>query len=688
MGSSPVYDELIERLAELETEVATLRESDELFRQVAENIRDVFFVRDIKTNKTIYVSPAFESRRGRSRQSVEENPESFLDEVYPEDRERVIAALQKQAQGGELFEEEYRVLRADGEIRWIRGRSFPIRNEKGEIYRLTGISEDITERKLAQEALRKSEERFRKIFEEGPLGMSLMSLNGRFLKVNTALCQMLGYNQSDLLALTLNDLSHPEDIGSHQAFIHDLFCQKNVQKNIEQRYITKSGQILWGNLKCSIIYDTNGSALYGLAMLEDITARKEAQEALAAERALLAKRIGERTSELSLANAKLARAVRLKDEFLANMSHELRTPLNAILGMSEVLRLNVYGILNTDQLEALKHIESGGHHLLALINDILDLSKIEADQMELRVGPIVVSELCQASLLFIKQTAQKKQLKVAFSTDNMVQTFEADERRIKQVLVNLLSNAVKFTPLGGQVGLEVKANQAQELISFTVWDTGIGIAKQDMTKLFESFVQIDSRLSRQHEGTGLGLSLTYRLVELHAGGIHLESEVGKGSRFTVSLPLSSPLIGKQERQMGERARRERSTCVPKSDSAIILLAEDNETNIITVRDFLQSRGYQVLVSRNGHEAIQRAKENLPDLILMDIQMPELDGLEATQRIRAQKELRDIPIVALTALAMPGDRERILLAGANDYLAKPVGLLHLLQVIERQLQRSK
>ena len=648
-----------------------------------------FFVRDIKTNQTIYVSPAFESRRGRSRQSVEENPESFLDEVYPEDRERLIAALQKQAQGGELFEEEYRILRADGEIRWIRGRSFPIHNEKGELYRLAGISEDITERKLAEEALRKSEERFRKIFEEGPLGMSLMSLNGRFLKANTALCQMLGYSQSDLLALTFNELSHPEDIGRHQALIHELFLQKKNNQNIEQRYITKGGQILWVNLTCSIIYDTNEAALYGLAMLEDITARKEAQDALAAERALLAKRIEERTSELSLANAKLARAMRLKDEFLANMSHELRTPLNAILGMSEVLRLNVYGTLNADQLEALEHIESGGHHLLALINDILDLSKIEAGQMELRVGPIVISDICQASLLFIKQAAQKKNIQVAFSTDNMVQTFEADERRIKQVLVNLLSNAVKFTHPGGQVGLEVKVNLTQELVSFTVWDTGIGIAKQDMTKLFQSFVQIDSRLSRQHEGTGLGLSLSYRLVELHGGGIHLESEVGKGSRFTVSLPLSSPLIGKQEREVADRASREPSRCVvPKSDSGMILLAEDNETNIIIVGDFLRSRGYQVLVARNGHEAIQQAKEKLPDLILMDIQMPELNGLESTQRIRAQKELRHIPIVALTALAMPGDRERILLAGANDYLAKPVSLLHLLQVIERELQRTK
>jgi CheY-like chemotaxis protein/nitrogen-specific signal transduction histidine kinase len=409
---------------------------------------------------------------------------------------------------------------------------------------------------------------------------------------------------------------------------------------------------------------------------------------LEAERASLALRVGERTAELSAANAELARTARLKDEFLANMSHELRTPLNAILGMSQVLRNEVYGSLNGDQLDALEHIEEGGSHLLDLINDILDLSKIEAGKLELNIGPALVNVVCQASLLFIKQEAQKKRIKVISEGDDSVDTIQADQRRLKQILVNLLSNAVKFTPDGGRVGLKVKYDQAQEVVHFTVWDTGIGISEEDMKHLFDPFVQIDSKLSRQHEGTGLGLSLVARLAELHGGGLFVESKEGQGSRFTVSLPWSmtdsSAQIVNDDPPSVEHESV--SPATNGQQSAHILFAEDNEVNIITVRDFLQAKGYRVTVARNGVEALERAKEERPNMILMDIQMPEMDGLEATRHLRTDDKLNTVPVVALTALAMPGDRERCLAAGANEYLSKPVNLKRLVEVIEIQLQQ--
>ncbi len=418
---------------------------------------------------------------------------------------------------------------------------------------------------------------------------------------------------------------------------------------------------------------------------QEIAERKQAQELLEAERALLAQRVQERTAELSAANAQLARAARLKDEFLANMSHELRTPLNAILGMAEVLRMNVYGPLNGEQENALYHIEESGRHLLDLINDILDLSKIEAGKLELVIGPVLVNDVCQASLRFIKQIAQKKKIKVSSEVDEEVGIIQGDQRRIKQILVNLLSNAVKFTPEGGQVGLEVKGNRAQQVVNFTVWDTGIGISGEEMRQLFKPFVQIDSSLSRQHEGTGLGLSLVSRLTEMHQGGVSVESEVGRGSRFTVSLPWR--VAGSQSSKVGESA-----TAEPALEKAVdnnlqpayILLAEDNEVNIETLRDFLKVNGHNIIEARNGLEAIERAKKERPDLILMDIQMPEMDGLEAIRRLKADETTRHIPIIALTALAMPGDRERCLAAGANEYLSKPVKLAQLLQLIQSQL----
>jgi signal transduction histidine kinase/DNA-binding response OmpR family regulator len=432
----------------------------------------------------------------------------------------------------------------------------------------------------------------------------------------------------------------------------------------------------------------NNALLYQQAQHE-IAERQRAEAALEKERVLLARRVEERTAELSAANAELARASRLKDEFLASMSHELRTPLNAVLGLSEALQEQVYGPLNEKQLKSLRTIEESGRHLLSLINDILDVSKIEAGKLGLEIASVSVEPICQASLRLIKQTAHKKQIEVIFTFDSAVTTIQADGRRLKQILVNLLSNAVKFTPEGGTVGLEVVGDTEREVVHFAIWDMGIGISQEEMEWLFQPFVQLDSSLSRQYTGTGLGLTLVRRLTELHGGGISLESEVGKGSRFTVSLPW--PELGNWGSGGVGDGRREDAAdylTTPSSYSRFtILLVEDNEDNISTFSDYLRARGYRVVVAREGGEALARAREDRPELILMDIQMPGMDGLEATQRLRADASLADIPVIALTALAMPGDRERCLAAGANEYLSKPVSLKRLVQVIEVQLNRN-
>jgi len=429
---------------------------------------------------------------------------------------------------------------------------------------------------------------------------------------------------------------------------------------------------------------------------QEINERKVAERALKAEQTNLAQRVEERTSDLSAANAQLARAARLKDEFLASMSHELRTPLNAILGLSEALLTKVYGSLTEKQAKSLDTIAKSGRHLLSLINDILDISKIEAGKLELRVGPVPVESICQASLGFVKQTAHKKQLKVSLSLDSTVTRIQADQRRLRQILVNLLDNAVKFTPEGGTVGLKVQGDAAHQVARFTVWDTGIGIAQQDMERLFQPFIQLDSSLSRQYAGTGLGLALVHRLTEMHNGSVSLESSVNEGSQFIISLPWQPPTEGHKE-TTGPQAIRQRSESIDEFTSpamvrgrraTTVLLAEDNEANIDTVSTYLLAMGYQVTVARDGSEAIQRSRENHPDVILMDIQMPEMDGLEAIRHIRTDDDLIRVPIIALTALAMPGDRERCLKAGADEYLPKPVSLKNLITVIEAQLHKQR
>jgi len=423
---------------------------------------------------------------------------------------------------------------------------------------------------------------------------------------------------------------------------------------------------------------------------DEIGERLRAEAALEEERALLAQRVRERTAELSKANAELARASRLKDEFLAGMSHELRTPLNSILGFSEILQTEAFGELNERQLKYAGNIEESGRHLLLLINDILDISKVEAGKLELEIGPVSVESVCQASLRLVKELAHQKQLKVSTTFNNIITILQADERRLKQILGNLLSNAIKFTPEGGEIGLAVGEAAEKQVIHFTVWDTGIGISREDMRRLFQPFVQLDSSLARQYAGTGLGLSLVLRLVELHGGGISMESEVGQGSRFTISLPrsgraiLANPISGVQPAGVDKPAMIIDQK-LKTGEHPLILLTDDNEDHINMILEFLQVQGYQIITARNGSEAIAQAREEKPDVILMDIQMPGMDGLEATRRFRADAELANIPIIALTALAMPGDRERCLQAGANEYFSKPVSPSELVKKIETFLK---
>ncbi|CAN1211498.1 hypothetical protein TUMEXPCC7403_14945 [Tumidithrix helvetica PCC 7403] len=583
----------------------------------------------------------------------------------------------------------------------------------------------------------------------------------------------------------------------------DLGVPITLNKPFEIFILGSNGKIDVGEVVVSQM-DWDNQLSY-LTSIRDITERKQAEE------------------QLVLANADLARATRLKDEFLANMSHELRTPLNAILGMSEGLQDEVFGALNDKQKKSIATIERSGQHLLELINDILDLAKIEAGKLELEIANTSVKTLCDTSLTFVKQMAYKKGIQLITRIPDSLNAIEVDELRMRQVLINLLTNAVKFTPEGGSVTLEVKVESFESnaistslsQIAFSIADSGIGIAPEDIQKLFQSFIQIDSRLSRQYNGTGLGLSLVKRIAEMHGGTVTVESEVNRGSCFTVRIPYhqnesipsdfssgignllpihSSPVLiiegsptdtpqithylnelGLQgtvyacdrsvvqeairldpplivfdgclpnllgwevltqlkshpqtqhipiliishvdERSLGlslgaaefivkpiakEQFRRAvHKTWNSRPDiniptieapsqimQPLILIAEDDEANVDTIWDYLSSKGYRLILAKNGQEALSLAETEKPDIILMDIQMPIMDGLEATRQIRANPAMEHIPIVALTALAMTGDRERCIQEGANDYLTKPVRLKQLSITIQQLLQGSQ
>jgi PAS domain S-box-containing protein len=419
----------------------------------------------------------------------------------------------------------------------------------------------------------------------------------------------------------------------------------------------------------------------------DITERKQMQVALELERNQLAKRVEERTTDLSQANSNLARALRVKDEFLANMSHELRTPLNAILGLSESLGEQIAGPLNEKQQKYITTISESGHHLLSLINDILDLAKIEAGQITLDINKVDIHQVCQASLRMIKQLAQKKNQEVLLEIGDEVGLMWADERRLKQMMVNLLGNAVKFTPEYGKIGLEVHGDQAANKVTITVWDNGIGIKEEDLARLFQPFVQLDSGLAREATGTGLGLALVAQMARLHGGSVGAVSVPGEGSRFSIILPWEPGLAMDTSSRL--RITGKFPAIKPdETNKPTVLLVEDTKEVIMMIRDYLELAGYKVVIARDGVEALAQAGLVHPDLILMDVMMPRMDGFETTRKLRSEPEFKYTPIIAITALAMPSDRERCLAAGMDEYISKPINLKALVRLIQSCLFNSK
>ena len=461
------------------------------------------------------------------------------------------------------------------------------------------------------------------------------------------------------------DFEHPDDRDRIAQAIQSSAAQL-IPFQEEFRIITFTGKIKWVQVASQPTRMSEDSIVWdGLVM--DISDRKQAE------------------LQLKRTNEELIRATRLKDEFLATMSHELRTPLNAILGMTEGLTEQVFGTVNDRQIKALATIERSGFHLLELINDILDVAKIESGHLELECTPISVASICQSSLAFIKQQAYNKRITIETSMPPDLPDLMVDERRIRQVLINILSNAVKFTPAGGKINLSVEQSRSG-FLKISITDTGIGISPENINKLFQPFIQIDSALNRQYEGTGLGLALVKRLIELHGGTVHLTSTVGQGSCVAIYLPCiesahaSMPtLLSATELHTSYQLSPLCTTTVP-----LILLAEDNSANISTICSYLEAKGFQMVVANNGAEAINLAQSAHPDLILMDIQMPGMNGIEAMEEIRRLPQFAKLPMIAVTALAMNSDRERCLAAGANDYLSKPLNLKNLTQTIQTML----
>ncbi|MEG3898062.1 MULTISPECIES: PAS domain S-box protein [unclassified Microcoleus] len=741
---------LIQDITDRKQIEAQLAESEGKFRRLVEGGKDVIWSSD-KDGIITYLSPQFKNVFGWEESEWIGKP--FRELVHPDDILFVHSDYEQNVNFSKnSSHSEFRHHHNNGNYIWVRTSITAIRNAEGVVINIQGVLSDITDRKQAELRLEQQAKQERLLGSITQRMRSSLNLK-EILKVTVEeIHQVL---QSDRMLVYR---VFPGGTGAAIAesvlpkwprildivFPEEVFPQKNYDRYLQGRVYALSDREDENQsvLPCLIEFLESiqvraklvvpiilNQTLWGLLIAHhcdrprqwedwEINLFKQTANQLAiaiqqsnlfeqlqtelAERQRAEARLTETNAQLAISNEELARATRLKDEFLANMSHELRTPLNAILGMSEGLQDRVFGSINEPQMKALQTIERSGFHLLELINDILDVAKIESGQMELDCTPVSVNHLCQSSLAFIKQQAMQKRIQLGIELPLNLPDLLIDERRIRQVLINLLNNAVKFTPEGGRITLEVSRQQrqadpnsadspphffAKETLQIAVIDTGIGIAPEDINKLFQPFIQIDSALNRQYQGTGLGLALVKRIVELHGGQVLLTSEVGVGSCFTIDLPCTAGAPSSRELESQTEPRIEPSG--PEQEgSPLILLAEDNEANISTVSSYLRAKGYRILLAKNGEEAIALAKSENPNLILMDIQMPGMDGLEAMQQIRLDPNLVDVPIVALTALAMTGDRDRCLAAGANDYLTKPVKLKQLAATIQQLLTSQR
>jgi PAS domain S-box-containing protein len=599
--------------------------------------------------------------------------EDWSSRVHPDD---LLQAQPDISREKAIYSTEFRIIRPDGTVRWVMSYSCKQRNDQGELVRAVGVNIDISDRKNTELVLKDLSDRLEFALKGANIGIWEYQINEGRLIWDERMFTLYGVSSEEFLGKYEDWLQrvHPDDLDWVQQ-AQQKAHQGDKECRAEFRIIRPDGTIRFIDSYAFNQYNAQGEIQKTIGLNIDISDRKQAE------------------LQLQRINEELIRATRLKDEFLANMSHELRTPLNAILGMTEILEEQIFGDLNDRQMQSLHTIENSSKHLLELINDILDVAKIEAGQIHLSCQPSNIEALCQSSLVFIKQQAFNKKIQLETEIPPNLPTINLDERRIRQVLINLLNNAVKFTPNGGKISLQVSYIQVLDnvviaqgcpcdTIEMSVIDTGIGIAPDQIKRLFQPFVQVESALNRSYNGTGLGLALVKRLVELHGGEVRLTSELGVGSCFTIALPITpfcessivpeSPLPSTTE------------SILKIEDAPLILLAEDNEENINLFADYLSLKGYRLVIAHNGRMAIDLAQQIHPDLILMDIQMPEMDGLEAIQLMRQIPELANTPIITLTALAMSGDRDRCIAVGANDYLSKPVSLKQLVKKINGYL----
>ena len=588
----------------------------------------------------------------------------------------VIDALQVAAIKGSFSDAQIRLDLPQGE-RWFE--LSVARKRKGAVEgdRFVVLSRDITDRKHAETTLRQSEERFRHFFEAGLVGMAITVPDKHWGKFNQRLAEMLGYSPQQMQSLTWSELTHVDDLAADEAQFKRVVAGETDGYAMDKRFVRKDGTVLHAAIAVRCERDAQGQAQRFFAIVEDISQRKTAEQALARHRDELELLVQDRSREVIVARDMALAASKAKSEFLSSMSHELRTPLNAIMGFSHLLQKDHE--LSSKERHFAEEIFRAGKHLLSLISDVLDFAHVESGRITVTLEALSTAEIAHEVLALTQPLADQRgvTLQVSASDDLLVR---ADRMRLKQVLINIVSNAIKYNRAEGHVRVETAALDEQTL-RITVRDTGMGIAAERLSQVFEPFNRLGAEAGLI-EGTGIGLSISRRLIEAMGGHIGVTSRLGEGSEFWVDLPRDQRLEGPREQADAAATPAGEAKALRE---ARLLYVEDNPVNLQLMQYFVERhQGLQLECATSAALGLTFARMHRPNLILLDINLPDMDGFALLAELRADPRTRDTPIVAVTANAMPSDVQRAKDAGFDEYLAKPIDLKAFDDMLVRML----
>jgi len=670
ISSRPIFKEgsftgmqtVIKDISDKKRAEHNLKQSEEKYRNLLENIPIGIYKRYLY-GEYIYVNPrlAYDFHC--------KSPDEFIEKygtveqrwAYPEKHKEFAELLQK---NGKVTGYEVESRLTDGETIWT---SLFCKLDPENLL-IDGLALNVTDRRRAEEALISSRAEFKSYFNMSTVGMCVTSPEKGWIEANDRVSNMLGYSKDELASLTWDKLTHPDDLDADLRLFNKVVSGEIDSYELDKRFIRKDGTVIYTTLYASCQRNHDGTVRHFLVSMVDITARRQAEDSL------------HQAKEAAEA------ANRAKSEFLANMSHEIRTPMNAIVNMT---RLLLDTRLDENQRDFAETAMTSSEVLLSLISDILDFSKIEAGKLELEITDFNIISIVEEAVKILSMKAEEKGLGLTHSIDKDVHPYlKGDLIRVQQILLNFLNNAVKFTEKGG-IKIRVSSENQTDThitLNFSVTDTGIGISEVQIKKLFKSFSQADASMTRRYGGTGLGLAISKQLAELMGGSVGVESEDGKGSRFwfTAVFEKSETSEYKDLRGFGNTAGLSETSEIfhPR-----ILLAEDNIPNQKVAAAILKKFGFSFNIADNGKETVEMLRKISYNLVLMDMQMPEMDGLEATLIIRNPESgvlSPNIPIIAMTANATAEDRKKCEDAGMNDYISKPINPDELLAVISKQL----